>query len=138
MSRVQMLGVLVMGAALAVLLVGCSDDDNGGSEADLLYIGGVCAMDTDCNDGDTDTPELECVTDFKGGYCGIKDCVVSEDCPQGSLCADLDGTMYCFLVCIDKAECNTNRPADLESNCSSNVDPVEGGDEKLCIPPAAS
>lgn len=113
--------------------VGCGDE---GSEADKQLIGGECTQAEDCDDGDPDTPELECILDFKGGYCGRKGCTASSECPEGSLCADLGTGYYCFLVCIDKGECNRNRTIENESNCSSNIDPVEGGEEKLCIPPA--
>ena len=32
----------------------------------------------DCDDDDPATPELECILDFKGGYCGRKDCDQSD------------------------------------------------------------
>lgn len=114
---------------------GCGDD---GSEADRQLIGAECTEAADCDDDDSATPELECILDFKGGYCGRKDCEQSSDCPEGSLCAAYEAGNYCFLVCTEKNECNRNRTVDNESNCSSNVDPVEGGEEKLCIPPSGA
>ena len=136
MERVQLFVKALLVVCLFVLPVGCDDDE--GSEADRLYIGGICENQADCDDDDEDTLELECLQDFKGGYCGLEDCEDSEDCPDGSLCADLDGAFYCFLVCTDKVQCNVNRTADNESNCSANIEPVEGGEDKLCIPPSAS
>lgn len=115
--------------------VGCGDN---GSEADKQLIGAECTKVEDCDDGDPVTPELECILDFKGGYCGRKGCTASSQCPEGSLCANYEAGDYCFLVCIDKVECNRNRTLENESNCSSNIDPVEGGEEKLCIPPAGA
>lgn len=132
-SRVSLICVLVCFVCLAV--AGCGDDD--GSEADRQLIGAECAVPEDCDDEDDETPPLDCLTEFGGGYCGRAGCAASDDCPEGSLCADLNGSYYCFLVCNDKGECNRNRTVDNESNCSSNIDPVEGGIEKLCIPPSS-
>ncbi|MBN2493782.1 MAG: hypothetical protein JXR96_04240 [Deltaproteobacteria bacterium] len=113
------------------LLVGCD-----GADADEQLIGAECATAADCDDGDDDTPELECILDFKGGYCGREGCTASADCPEGSLCASYESGNYCFRTCLDKSECNRNRTLENESNCSSNIDPVEGGEDKLCIPPS--
>lgn len=135
MNRLSLSVLILMAAVFA--LSACGDDDTDGTIADLLYIGGICDNDAQCDDEDDATPELECLTEFTGGYCGMKDCESSDDCPPGSLCADLEGEFYCFLACTDKAECNTNRTAETASNCSANIDPVEGGGEKLCIPPSA-
>ena len=137
MKKLKSVFCLAVALMLVVGLVGCDDDD--GSAADRLYVGGVCQSDDECNDEEDDTPELDCLDEFKGGYCGLADCEASDECPEGSLCADLDGDTYCFLVCVEKIDCNLNRPIEDElSNCSSNIDPVEGGTEKLCIPPSAS
>jgi hypothetical protein len=116
---------------LGLLFLGCGEDD-----ANEQKIGGECVTADDCDDGDDDTPALDCILDFKGGYCGRANCQTSEDCPEGSSCADLEGSFYCFLHCTDKAQCNQNRSVENESNCSSSVDPVEGGELKLCIPPS--
>ena len=127
--------LLLVIAALIVCLAGvggCGD----GTEADEQLIGAECTKLEDCDDDNPDTPELECILDFKGGYCGRSDCTASSDCPEGSLCAAYESGNYCFRTCTDKPECNRNRSVENESNCSSNIDPVEGGEEKLCIPPA--
>ena len=133
--RSRFVVMLVNALSVCPFVAGCGDDD--GSAADHQLIGAECAVSEDCDDGDDETPPLDCLTEFGGGYCGRAGCVASEDCPEGSLCADLDGSYYCFLVCIDKVDCNRNRTVDNESNCSSNIDPVEGGIEKLCIPPSS-
>jgi len=45
---------------------------------------------------------------------------------------------YCFRICVDKAECNLNRDVDVEANCSSSVDFVDGKKgAKACIPPSS-
>ncbi|MBW1809222.1 MAG: hypothetical protein JRJ19_10040 [Deltaproteobacteria bacterium] len=123
--------LLVLSGVMAVL-VNCGSSN----EANQQKIGAECTKLEDCDDDNPETEALECILDFKGGYCGRKDCVASTDCPEGSLCADYEAGLYCFLVCTDKVQCNQNRTLDNESNCSSNIDPVEGGEDKLCIPPA--
>ena len=57
----------------------------------------------------------------------------------GSACvAHTDGKNYCFLICTDKSQCNVNRAADVEANCSSSVVFVEGKlNVKACVPPSA-
>ena len=123
--------LVVLVAILGMLFCGCGEDD-----ANDQLIGGECATAEDCDDGNDDTPALDCILDFKGGYCGRAACQNSAECPEASLCADLEGSFYCFLQCTDKTQCNKNRTVDNESNCSSSVDPVEGGEQKLCIPPS--
>lgn len=129
---------------VAILLVGlgglaCGDDEPEGTEADRLGVGAACASDSQCyqEHGDGGIHQT-CLTQFKGGYCGIEDCVSDEDCPERSACiAHTDQRNYCFRVCADKPECNVNRPADAESNCSANVDFVDGSrGKKACVPPS--
>ena len=114
-----------------VLAIGCGDDD---SESDRLGIGAECTATDEC---DEDTNQ-SCLQAFKGGYCGIQDCVNNDDCPEDSACvAHDDGTNYCFRTCLDKAECNANRSVDNESNCSSNVTFTDDvGNLKACVPPS--
>ena len=104
-----------------------------GTEADEQGVGAECDSSSDCDD------EQDCL-DFKGGYCGIEDCLDDEDCPDGSLCVTHDDDVnYCFLVCEDKSDCNINRSDDVESNCSANVDFVKNHpNTKACVPPSAS
>lgn len=111
--------------ALAGWLTSCGDN-----EANEQLIGAECSANDQCPEGST------CLTAFKGGYCGKTGCNADTDCPEGSVCTALEGTNYCFLVCIDKIDCNQNRTAENESNCSSNVNPVDGGEEKVCVPPS--
>ena len=120
--------------------VGCGDDD-GGSEADRLGVGAECDSDDDCLQSSRDGGiSQQCLRQFKGGYCGIEDCVDDLDCPEASKCvAHDDGTNYCFRVCVDKPECNENRDLDNEANCSSSADFVEGANgRKACVPPSGS
>ncbi len=127
--------------ALGMMATACGDD---GNEADRVGIAWTCAVDDDCpiavgRDGE-DVPLL-CLTTFAGGYCGLPDCTVSADCPEGSSCVlHDDGQTYCFRNCVDKPECNRNRPVELEANCSSSFDfndPADDIGQKACIPPSS-
>lgn len=109
--------------------VACGDDE--GTEADDLGVGGQCGSADDCHE------DQMCLTQFKGGYCGQVDCVVDDDCPDGSACvAHTDGTNYCFRICHDKSECNRNRDPDNEANCSANITFTDAGGGKACVPPS--
>ena len=123
---------LIVGIGLSA---GCGDDDDDDavSEAHQKGVGDACASQSDCI-----ATAPECLRQFKGGYCGISDCQRDQDCPLGSACvAHEDGQNYCFLVCRDKPECNYFRPVDAESNCSSNIDFVDGQRaSKACVPPS--
>ncbi len=123
-----------VGLVLFGMLSACgSDDDDGGTEADKQGIGASCNNNDDCfEQGQT------CLS-FKGGYCGVEDCKDDSDCPSGSRCVahTAPAKNYCFRVCADKIDCNRNRPADAEANCSANLvfaDGKKGG--KACIPPS--
>jgi hypothetical protein len=105
-----------------------------GSDADSLGVGAQCKATTDCN---TDLQEV-CLTQFKGGYCGLAGCTHDVGCPADSACvAHSDGHNYCFRICADKAECNANRDPANEANCSSSVTFVDAaGARKACVPPS--
>ena len=123
---------IIIGASLASTTA-CGD---GGTEADRLGVAAECTATSDCNTEDG----LVCLSQFKGGYCGKSDCTKTTDCPGGSVCITHDDTVnYCFRTCIDKVECNINRTAANEANCSSNVTFAEGSKSgKVCIPPSGS
>jgi len=123
----------------AVTLSACGDSD-GGNSADVLGVGAECTMDDECAQSNVDGGlSSSCLTQFKGGYCGIEDCTAQDDCPEGSACVmHDDGNNYCFRLCLNKDECNLNRSPDNESNCSSNIDFAGGADlGKACVPPSS-
>lgn len=120
-------------------LVGCSD----GTEADRIGVAAICEENADCPEVDVagEATQLQCITDFSGGYCSIPDCDGAADCPDGATCvAHTDGRNYCFRECASKSECNANRPADDEANCSANFEYADAADDaaglKACIPPS--
>ena len=141
---------LAMGVAClcTVLGVGCSDDDHDHdhhTEADHYGVGAACDGDAECDEYEdfggtgSESFDLECLSQFAGGYCGLEGCMGNDDCPDGSACvAHDDGSNYCFRQCTDKSECNVNRPPDAESNCSANITFVDPGTPgKACVPPSS-
>jgi hypothetical protein len=108
----------------------CGDDDDGGTAADKIGVGAECTANADCLEGQ------QCLTKFKGGYCGLENCAADLDCPNGSACVTYEGANYCFRICKDKPDCNRNRPT-LPSNCSSSINFVEAKTNvKACLPPS--
>ena len=123
----QTLLLLLGFVASAALTLACGGP---GTEADEFGVGAECSSGADCFD------DQACLSQFKGGYCGIEGCAVDLDCPEGSACvAHDDGNNYCFRICTDKSECNLNRSPDNESNCSANIEFTDGGGGKACVPP---
>lgn len=138
--------IVVSGCTAAILFaISCGDDEQrAGTDAQQHGVGAECTEDAHClqeglTSADGGNMPLECLTTFKGGYCGLQNCQGDEDCPQGSACiAHDDGENYCFLICANKPECNVYRSLENESNCSSNVDFVDGTQgRKACVPPSS-
>ena len=105
------------------------------SPSEVTSYGDACMSSDDCVHNDQ-----ECLTEFKGGYCGRTDCQSDLECPEGSACVTEGGANYCFLICIDKIDCNYRRSADEESNCSGSATFVDTapGNRKACIPPSGT
>ena len=114
---------------IALLLAACGGDN----AADERGIGAQCSKNDDC---EVDLGQV-CLG-FKGGYCGEMGCTKDADCVESSACIrHTDGINYCFRTCSDKPQCNANRDAENEANCSSSVDFVEGANgRKACVPPS--
>lgn len=124
-----MRSLLSVFVALSGLIAACSDE----SEAVRHGVGAACTSNADCTEsGQT------CLA-FKGGYCGVADCVADTDCPGGSGCvAHTDGNNYCFLICAQKADCNVSRGSDVEANCSSTATWADANNGKACVPPSGN
>lgn len=105
------------------------------SNADTKGIAAECKTDADCKEQDQ-----KCLTQFRGGYCGMKDCTADKNCPTNALCIKhTDNNNYCFRSCNEKVDCNANRSTANEANCSANVESVEGKKGiKSCVPPSSS
>jgi len=115
-------------ALVAIVVQAC------GSSADDLGVGAQCSATDQC---DTKLHEV-CLTQFKGGYCGLEGCMHDTDCPTDSACiAHTDGHNYCFRICDTKPDCNANRDPVNEANCSSSVTFVDAQmNRKACVPPS--
>jgi hypothetical protein len=115
-------------------IAGCGDNT---TEADRIGVGAQCTDSARCP-AEMEI-ELECLTQFKGGYCGLEGCEGDIDCPEGAACViHDDGMNYCFRICRDKPECNYNRSLENESNCSANIDFAdEPQNRKACVPPSS-
>jgi hypothetical protein len=127
---VRALATAVVAVALATSATGCNDNP-----ADRAGVGAQCATNADCFE-----TNQTCLTNFKGGYCGVTGCGADSDCPGGSACVlHTDQVKYCFRLCVDKAECNLHRSADNESNCVANVTFVDSTRTgvKACVPPSS-
>ncbi|MFZ5895078.1 MAG: hypothetical protein ACOY0T_28720 [Myxococcota bacterium] len=131
MSKAILFRTGLFSVLFAVLAAACGGDDDEGSEAMKRGVGSECKSDADCTEAGQ-----RCLP-FKGGYCGVADCKVDTDCPQGSACVTHDDSKnYCFLICLEKFECNRYRSLEFESNCSSNITFVSGDKtHKACVPP---
>lgn len=134
---------LVLASWLVLALGACSDGGGPVVEADQVGVGAACSLDAECpavqRDNSDGTPfALVCLDQFKGGYCGLQGCTANADCPDGAACVGMDdGEEYCFRQCTEKSECNENRPAESESNCSSSVAYLEPETQgKACVPPS--
>ena len=80
-----------------------------------------------------------CLTQFKGGYCGVAGVHGGRGVPARlRVRTHDDGMNYCFLICNVKADCNRSRGADVEANCSSTAVLLEAPkDRKVCSPPSS-
>ena len=118
----------ILCAVVVVVICGCG----GGSEAIRRGVGAECNANLAC----TESGQV-CLTEFKGGYCGLSACLHDGDCPAGSACVTEDNQInYCFLICSDKVQCNPHRSLDNESNCTSSLTFVDGTmGRKACRPP---
>lgn len=138
LSRLRIVALIPI-STLGLLAAGCSDDDHDHqTEADEHLVGAECSEDPDCEIPDERVTK-QCLTEFKGGYCGVTDCERNLECPEGSACVNYESKTYCFRICDTKDECNAHRDPDAESNCSSSIEFTSGKKEgKVCIPPSGS
>lgn len=114
--------------ALVLVACACGSNQNAANQAG---IGAQCNATSDCT-----TAGEVCLTEFKGGSCGLSGCLHDGDCPQGSACVTDGQTNYCFLVCNAKTDCNLHRSLENEADCTSSLPFVDGAmNRKVCRPP---
>jgi hypothetical protein len=96
-------------------------------------VGASCAADADCDTG------LVCLTGFRGGYCGLRDCSTNEPCPAGSFCVEhSNGSNYCMVSCAAESDCSFCRRSDT-TECVDNADFVDAltpAGTRVCMPSA--
>ena len=117
---------LALIVATAITLMGCGGSGNS--------VGGTCAATDDCGDG------LTCNTAVPGGYC-TRSCLMTgetSECPQGSVCDTVEGTITCIQICDTSADCREG--LDCNGVSGSNLKgckPVEGNHPDAGLPDAA-
>ena len=89
--------------------------------------GAACSADADCGGGG-----LVCIAEIDGGYCGVRDCQSSADCPVDSSCITHAGMNYCASDCVAASDCGFCRPAGTTAACSADVTFVDGG-TSVCV-----
>jgi hypothetical protein len=91
-------------------------------------VGATCAGDEDCD------PNLTCVSRFDGGYCTVPDCTADAECPEGSVCAALDGGNVCVRTCAEPSDCSFCRGSQWALGCATDVPLVESEGVGVCDP----
>ena len=96
--------------------VGSGGSPGAGGGSGMSDIGGPCAGDNDCMLGQ------QCITQFPGGYCTIRNCDPDnpDSCPMGTVCLGGGGigSFGCFVECMTSAEC---REAEGYACCGPSV-----------------
>lgn len=104
------------------------DLDLNKQKADVVPAGAVgakCNMDAECDEG------LSCF-DWPGGYCVQLDCMVQEDCAEGTACLPL---LYNGQACFDGCEVDQNcRPG---YGCKA-ITTLQGEARQVCHPVSES
>lgn len=106
----------------------------GGSANRKVCVPADCGLGASCEgEGDCD-PGLECLTDFDGGHCGVRDCTANADCPQDGVCVTLGDTNVCLRPCVAESDCTLCRGEDVGATCRDDVEYVETGMTPVCVP----
>ncbi|HEX2879439.1 MAG TPA: hypothetical protein VHO25_07870 [Polyangiaceae bacterium] len=107
----------------------------GGTENRKICVPGDCGVGADCS-SDTDCNGLECISDFRGGYCGRRDCTSNDDCPGDTSCVvAADGHNYCLKNCGADSDCSFCRHDGVFASCSTDVDFIDAGmSTAVCLP----
>lgn len=84
-------------------------------------LGASCSADADCG------PNLECLDEVDGGFCGVRDCASNADCPVDSLCISHAGINHCAPTCAATSDCTFCRYGGPTAACTTDVDYIEGG-----------
>ncbi len=110
----------------------------GGSENRKVCVPGDCGVGAACTSNDDCDPDLECLTDVRGGYCGTRDCTADSECPENTRCVThANGNNYCLRTCATNSDCSFCRGPALAIDCVDDanlVDPTVPA--MVCVPDA--
>ena len=88
--------------------------------------GDTCTIYSDCKG------RMDCLTDFKEGYCAMRGCSKDSPCPDGSACVELNAGSACLKSCKTDGDCNTGNIND--RTCSKLHSAISDGDkESVCV-----
>jgi hypothetical protein len=106
----------------------------GGGENRKVCVPGDCGVGASCTEDAHCDPDLECLDDLNGGYCGMRDCASNAECPQASVCVTIDDTNVCVRTCDVQSDCGFCRHPDFAATCTTDVTYVEGASVQVCVP----
>jgi hypothetical protein len=108
----------------------------GGSGNRKICVPGDCGIGADCGDANDCSSDLECLSAFRGGYCGLSGCLVNDDCPDDALCVVAsNGENHCYKPCSTASDCSFCRRDGLLGACTADVSFAEDGTTgSVCVP----
>ena len=143
-----MLGVVMcrlMYVIAAVMLLGavagCGGDDS--TEADRIGVGAECTVDSSADPPSTCPVvemdiQLDCLTQFKGGYCGLEGCTGDVTARRGRPASPMTTARTTASEFVRTSRIATNRSVENESNCVGSITFVDDRNErKACEPPSS-
>ena len=104
----------------------------GGGENRKICVPGDCGVGAVCNEDADCGPDLVCIGEVDGGYCGVRDCQSTADCPVDSLCVNHAGISYCARTCAAASDCSFCRYDNVVASCRADVEFVEGSGS-VCV-----
>jgi hypothetical protein len=107
----------------------------GGGDNRRICVPGDCDIGESCSETADCAPDLECVTNFGGGYCTLRGCSAENPCPGESLCVTRDDENYCFRPCARASDCTYCRDSDASVSCTDDVTfAMDGATGSVCVP----
>ncbi|MCA9648831.1 MAG: hypothetical protein KC501_02930 [Myxococcales bacterium] len=106
----------------------------GGSNNRKVCVPGDCGVGSSCAETADCPDDLECNTDYDGGYCGVTGCSANADCPGDSRCVQDGDASYCARPCAADSDCTFCRHPDHPATCTSDVAYAEAGTSgSVCV-----
>jgi hypothetical protein len=118
--RIHLLIIALTATTLAACKGGPDPVD---MDAEELVVSG-CSADDECPGG-------RCVAGIGSGLC-TANCSDQGDCPDGTICADTEGSRgVCLLTCTKGQECTEHLGPAYTCDTETNLD--NGRDARVCI-----